>query len=127
MIEEHLALLTKYICSRYPYFHFMVKYGDEDYNVIGVGFGRATLVKPFMSYTSGSPLIEEVKPYLRPMDTMTEQEREEYLAECDKDDDTLTGQVYHGAEYLEKKMFDFRGLITIGLALPAKEGMYKYV
>lgn len=127
MIEEHLALLTKDICSRYPYFGFMVRHNDEDFNVIGIGFGRVTLVKPFMSYTSGSPLIEEVKPYLRPMETMTEQERVEYLSECDKDDDTLSGQVYHGTEYLEKKMFDFRGLIPLGLALPADEEMYKYV
>lgn len=67
-----------------------------------------------------------VKPYLRPMSSMTEEERQEYLAECDKDDeDSITTPRYHGIDWLNKKMFDYRGLIPMGLALDAPNDMYK--
>lgn len=64
----------------------------------------------------------EVKPYLRPMSSMTEDEKEEYQAFFN----------YDGVEYPEEYIdwlnahhFDYRGLIEKGLALEAPEGMYK--
>ena len=67
-----------------------------------------------------------IKPYLRSMSNMTEEERKEYLAECDKDDmDAITTPRYHGTEWLITNHFDYRGLIPMGLALEAPEGMYK--
>ena len=71
----------------------------------------------------------EVLPYLRPMSSMTEEERKEY-----------NEYLFHGAsiglmsntetaceliDWLNKKMFDYRGLIPMHLALEAPEGMYK--
>ena len=35
--------------------------------------------------------------------------------------------ILKGNDWLNKKMFDYRGLIPIGLALEAKEDMYKSV
>ena len=63
-----------------------------------------------------------IKPYLRPMASMTEEEKINYRAFFN----------YDGVEYpdeyidwLNKNMFDYRGLIEKGLALEAPEGMYK--
>ena len=60
-------------------------------------------------------------PYLRPMSSMTEEEKEEYQAFFN----------YDGVEYPEEYIdwlnahhFDYRGLIEKGLALEAHEGMY---
>ena len=59
-----------------------------------------------------------IKPYLRPLSSMTEEERQEYgLILCDE----LSINQF---DWLNRKMFDYRGLIPKGLALEAKEGVY---
>lgn len=81
--------------------------------------------------------LSDVKLYLRPMESMTKEEEKEYENERDKDTEDsakaiksrLKGGKYisswhHGADWLNKNKFDYRGLIPMGLALPAKEGMY---
>ena len=61
---------------------------------------------------------DTVKPYLRPMSSMTEVERQEYgLVLCDE----LSTNQY---DWLNSHHFDYRGLVEKGLALEAKEGMY---
>lgn len=86
-------------------------------------------------------VISEIKPYLRPMSSMTEDEKYEYNREFDADlriiadrikcrlingvsDNTETGLWKH-VDYLNEHHFDYRGLIPMGLALEATEGMYK--
>lgn len=67
-----------------------------------------------------------IKPYLRPMSSMTEEEVFEYLSACDKDyKDSLTTPRHPGVDWLNSHHFDYSGLIEKGLALEAPEGMYK--
>lgn len=115
MAQEDKELLFKDLCARLPYFGLMVQYKGEDFNIIDIGFGRVTLVKPFMSSTSGSPLIEEIKPYLRPMSSMTEEERK-YLQKLPFP--------YDFVDWLTAHHFDYRNLIEKGLALEATTEMY---
>ena len=70
--------------------------------------------------------IEAIKPYLRPMSSMTEEERVEYLSECDEDMNVsaLDGRFY-GNDWLNAHHFDYRGLIEKGLAIEAPVDMYK--
>ena len=82
--------------------------------------------------------ISEIKPYLRPMSSMTEEEKWEiydWLVETDIDwfdfsklrlDEILISfdSSWLLVDWLNKKMFDYRGLIPKGLALEAPEGMY---
>ena len=81
--------------------------------------------------------IESVKPYLRPMSSMTEKEKEIYKRFCDEDIRQLTyvQEVHSGLkqktschrsiDWLNEHHFDYRGLIEKVLALEAPEGMYK--
>lgn len=91
--------------------------------------------------------LSEVKPYLRPMSSMTEEEKEELRSEFgadirDEDNGRHTEEygyviVYHkfkdeswyipfeAIDWLNAHHFDYRGLIEDGLALEAPEGMYK--
>ena len=62
--------------------------------------------------------IDDVKPYLRPMSSMTEIERQEYgLVLCDE-------LLVNRFDWLNAHHFDYRGLIEKGLALEASDGMY---
>lgn len=146
--EKKIKLLTEDLCGRLPYSTVIVQYNNEEYNLLGICFGRAVLVKPFMSNISASPLIEEVKPYLRSITSMTGKEKEDYedvvSPFMDKAlEEALTGTSYDytdvasscdcrkdaiSAEYrwLMENMFDVNGLIEKGLALEATEEMYKY-
>jgi len=147
MIEEKKQALIKVLYSDLLNTdnHLLVRWDSEDYNIIAIGCGRVSLVKPFMSGTNGSPQIEEVKPYLRPLSYMTEKEEEElgkkynfninsdsisikYHSDGCWDDDCQPGfEDYRWLEtWLIIHKFDYLGLIKDGLALVAKKGMYKF-
>ena len=77
---------------------------------------------------------EVVKPYLRPMSSMTEEERNQYnmfqeVAYNDYDGTSTTcidiNQINEYIDWLNAHHFDYRNLIEKGLALPAPEDMYK--
>lgn len=71
------------------------------------------------------------KPYLRPMSSMAEEEKKEYTSYCfeqpflQKDKTPNLGSVPMCIDWLLANHFDYRGLIPMGLALEAPEGMYK--
>jgi len=86
-----------------------------------------------------SPTYEIVKPYLRPMSSMTEEEKKDILqllnihGDIDNEGNLLLGvecnivtlkvcKKYLGE--LNKRMFDVCHMIEKGLALEAPEGMY---
>lgn len=129
-------LLTKELWARSPY-HVKVFYENDFYDILGISCGRVVLVKPVMSTVAATPLIKEVKLYLRPMSSMTNEEIEDYHKTMDK----YTHRIYPNSadfsehteyswtaetiDWLNKHHFDYRGLIENGLALKAPEGMYK--
>lgn len=78
--------------------------------------------------------ISEIKPYLRPMSSMTEEEKHELLkfgvVNLDKNNNAIdvccVGFENHAKvqDYLNSIHVDYRGLIERGLAIEAPEGMY---
>lgn len=124
MTQEEKELLLKELCSRLAY-DLWVKYGGYNYVATGYVHGRILLLPNVFSSAAGPcPLIEEVRPYLRPMSSMTEEEKkefQEYVFESDEIGDVVT---LNASDWLNKKMFDYRGLIQMGLALEAHGGMY---
>ena len=77
----------------------------------------------------------DFKPYLRPMSSMTDEEKKEwhdtfdnvydYVPEADDYDDNWHEEPgIESYDYLISHHFDYRGLIPKGLALEATEDMY---
>lgn len=79
-----------------------------------------------IAYDDGSafeiPFNEiKIKPYLRSISSMTEEEKDEFY---DGLDDCWYTNPPLKTDWLNKKMFDYRSLIEQGLSLEAPEGMY---
>ena len=64
----------------------------------------------------------EIRPYLRPMSSMTEEEKNEYFGRTMTIDIVQTSKEV--IDWLNKHHFDYRGLIERGLALEAPKGLY---
>lgn len=110
MTQENKDLLLKDLCARLPY---RVKVSDVVNGKI-VDF-------PYTLTRHLNIEYDKIKPYLRPMSSMTEKEEFEYRNVCANP----INRQWDVVDWLNRKMFDYRGLIPIGLALEAPEGMYK--
>ena len=72
--------------------------------------------------------VDFIKPYLRPMSSMTADEVGVYISLKEdiigSDGLTYFFETYKSIDWLNTHHFDYRGLIKKGLALEAPEGMY---
>lgn len=136
MTPEEKQLLLQDLCARLPY---GVKATTTSngwngvYTITGYVNYRIYLDCPVYDKGDDEWLVENIKPHLRSMSTMTESEMEELRELCGgivwkKDilhDEVLDIYYRHDAlDWLLKHHFDTRGLIGMGLALEAPEGMY---
>ena len=119
MTQEEKQLLLKDLCARFPY-GVICKLSAKDADVSITEKLEIGGLEHFISGTM------DVKPYLRPMSSMTEEELNEL-----EDISCLTlypngTQIPNGKDYdwLNAHHFDYRGLIEKGLAIEAPEGMY---
>ena len=77
-----------------------------------------------IGYNFGKFDIEKVKPFLRPMSSMTEEEEIEYdetfatIKIDGHNDSTMTNKSF---DWLNEKGFDYRGLIPKGLAMEEQQ------
>lgn len=118
MTQEEKKLLYKDLSARQPYRPFICFAGKVTMPFLDVI--ASTESNELMSINGLS--LEYVKPYLRSMSSMTEEEWQEYDDFCD----SYRGEeLYLLIDWLNEKHFDYRGLIEKGLALEAFEGMYK--
>ena len=137
MKQEHKELLLKDLCARLPYGVVCHIENASDFE---------DLLQPYDDKVSFGLLDRfrghqfDLKPYLRPMYSMTDEEKKEVSAllnyEFYVDDDYALAaeddrhrigldlmMIY--IDWLNEHQFDYRGLIEKGLALEAPEGMYK--
>ena len=72
----------------------------------------------------------EIKPYLFPLSSMTEEQKKEYRKACDLDmgileNSPMKGEpfpaMYNSQDWLDAHHFDYRGLIEKGLAIDATD------
>lgn len=138
MTQEDRELLLKDLSARLPY-KVVVDYGYNAFDVHNgnyVKYGSKCILKCYLLDVFMSPRQNEkgeyIKPYLRPMSSMTEEEMdkladfhiwndgEKIFPDCN----CKLSDIVSAMNWLNKKMFDYRGLIEKGLALEAPEGMY---
>ena len=128
MTQEEKQMLLKDLCARLPY-ETWVQYEGKEWLVTGYGHGRVSLLPSAFSSVGGPcPLVEEVRPYLRPMSSMTEEELKWYYNKLTIIEESRIRRQKHIEElndWLLSHYFDYRGLIEKGLALKASNNMYK--
>ena len=129
MTQEDKKLLLKDLCARLPY--GVMCYGvtmdmDEDENYLRKGVtGTLCEIHKYESKCCYGLVglmnecnIETIKPYLRPMSSMTDEERIEYLNACGNEmANPLSSPRYGGIDYLNSIHVDYRGLIPKDLAI----------
>lgn len=137
--EEKKILLTD-LCARLPYgVKVFLEETDEVEEVFCLHLRQEAVYTQNLESKSGTTLcpIEKIKPFLRPMSSMTEEEiihLNEITHEFSKiffsaksiEDRKKATFEHHSKriDYLNSIFIDYRGLIPMGLALEAKEGMY---
>ena len=145
MTKQDKELLLKDLCARLPY-GIKAQFKVKELSSCGVNVEITGILNGIPLFGSGKVThshIEYFKPYLRPMSSMTDEEREEWadlfnleldkLNEIDDEDEAEEkAPLYFGnchsvsIDWLNKNMFDYHGLIGKGLALEAPEGMYNF-
>ena len=140
MTQEEKVLLLKDISGRLPYgikckVNYIINnettYGEdvesECIDIIKrISFDTYSVYTEWLGYESD---IEDIKPYLCPMSSMTEEELVEYKT-LEKQCEILPTFAYISVskcilfDWLNAHHFDYRGLIEKGLAIEAPEGMY---
>ena len=139
MAREEKQLLLKDLCARLPYGFTVHRYSDN--RDIAFGKNELDVFSHFLEYSEG----ENFKPYLRSMESMTEEELKELNEKYGNIAYFFIQEppYYHGLQaqhsdigsieisefseiydWLNAHHFDFRGLIEKGLALEAPANMY---
>ena len=126
MTQEDIKLILTDLCGRIPYHPKGLVVNTCTGAECKEWLTCATLTM-FTSVTNNCRL------YLRPLSSMTEEEKEDWFKESYVDYDcefqpipTLAIEYCHlSTDWLNKHHFDYRGLIEKGLALEAHEGMYE--
>ena len=137
MTQEEKDLVLTDLCGRLPY---DIKIKDEYGDYINVNIHNANIEHLIDRVVSGLD-----KMVLRSMNTITEEEKNELFNLCTMANGSLNSDwesfgveiadthprfndsfstAYSAIDWLNKNMFDYRGLIPKGLALEATEGMY---
>ena len=137
MTQEERNLLLKDLCMRLAFGTVkcqvkVVSFNEEMDEHIELLDDEIIFIEPGIYnvylYEEGTDVdISNIKPYLRSMSSMTEEEKDEF-EKLSFIYDTSDGSMLFsekGLDWLNEHHFDYRGLIEKGLALEAPEGMYK--
>ncbi len=141
MTQEEKELVIKDLSARLPY-GVIVQVNDGlrgiyDRRLVQVFCDRASCSVNVCNPLKECICIDSVKPYLRALSSMTEEEyqefneiRTEHTLKCLELDgkESFELSMYFQQEelnYLYQKHYDIYGLISKGLALEAPEGMYE--
>ena len=140
MTQEEKQLLLVDLCGRLPYrpIIHVEDYTDDgklldmyDWNLLDVVYFQDKLelsIEPnWDNYRTVKLGYRNyiIKPYLRPMSSMTEEEFKDYNALFYIHSDGKTYcENWEWMDWINAHHFDYRGLIEKGLAIEAPEGMY---
>ncbi len=143
MTQEDKELLLKDLCARLPYgVKIEYLYWDEDKgceypvpmildDINSDGYIR---FHGDIAEGEGRGMITQYLPYLRPMSSMTEEEKEEVRRRFCYEWEESIMELYYSIEirdvdcfidWLLEHHFDYRGLIPKGLAIESPDNLYK--
>ena len=145
MTQEEKNLVIKDLCGRLPYVQFVyvewnepdVDDGEDEPNIHTLTscnlYGECTLDDGVYNWLIG--MNDDIKPYLRPMSSMTDDEKKEFdeiikscnnkVFACPEKERRYKFFDAEQEDFMNAHHFDYRGLIPMGLALEAPDGMYK--
>lgn len=115
MTQENKELLLRDLCGRLPYGVKASYYGaDEECEtwdeVDGIAFG-------YVEIGQYSLPIERVKPYLFPLSSMTEEQKNEYQYITERWMNDSSYSISDSIDWLNSHHFDYRNLINKNLAI----------
>ena len=111
MTPEERALLIKELTARLPY---------------GVKTSKGCGILELSPRTDVIYIVDNGHiPYLRPMSSMTEEEKKTARSFFDYSGCSDLDENIKYIDWLNENHFDYRGLIPMGLASEAPEGMYR--
>lgn len=117
MTQENKEFLLKDLCARLPYGIKFLRESwnyewDQELSVIEVleDIDKDGYINRTKVYN-----VEDIKPYLFPLSSMTEEQEKEWLYTLSSDYHIT----YDTIDWLNKNNFDYRGLIPMGLAIDA--------
>lgn len=145
MTQEEKDLLLRDLCARLPW-GVKVQYDNKIYSIDYVSSKYEEVKLDILdNYTVG---LSDIKPYLRPMESMTEQEKKEFEDFCVIDEDAWMNKgikgyinqsiiMSNGIDWLNMYHFDYnrkydkkdrkwKSMIEMGLALEAPKDMYDF-
>ena len=139
---EEKNLLLKDLCARFIYGVIVRVYDNEhgDFDSYVDNISNSCIethpveeltidFNPYVFYK-----LQEIKPYLRPISSMTEEEKKEFNSLINGVEERCINAYGKGGytlafievnDWLNKHHFDYRGLIEKGLAIEAPDSMYK--
>ena len=124
MTREEKELLLKDLCARLPYKPRIMYYYIDNIDGKEYSYSCNLITHYIDELYSKTTNMSYIKPYLRPMSSMTEEEKEELWELLKKLG--VTAEVKR-LDWLNAHHFDYRGLIDKGLALEAPKDMYKEI
>ncbi len=123
MTQEEKELLVRDLCARLPY-GVMCQVDDgaaglNDGKLVEIDISNEIELVRFDADYYWVAYIDDIKPYLFPISCMTEEQKEDMVkSSCG------IGSDKNVFDWYNKNHFDYRGLIPMGLAIEAPEGMY---
>ena len=126
MKPEDKDLLLKDLCARLAYgTKVKCPLDDESYTLLSINWNKEIVVIGFMMdemYVTSKQKLVDIKPYLRPMSSMTEEENDEWLFITNDGGWGISeDMIVECADWLNAHHFDYRGLIKKGLAISTEE------
>lgn len=132
MKKQDKELLLKDLCARLPYGVICSCLDNSftpptmDYELVSVNLQDETVIVSDNVWNEEFK-IKNIKPYLRPMSDMTDEELNKLQGLCIAYDSLYPLQHFTDvAKFLYEHLIDFDNLIEKDIALPAPDGMYNF-
>ena len=133
MKQEDKKLLLRDLCGRVPYsVKVKVKHYDDAWELLAIYTNGTTYVARDIGYPIET-YSEYCKPYLFPLSSMTDEQKEfiknKFCYDWDIDDHPNSlwahcidiGDIDELIDWFHKNHFDYRGLIPMGIAIDATD------